>query len=91
MIPMNGSSFGRTGGFVRTYPCRIDPEPPCRRSFAQTFDLNRAPDPQIVVHVLHPQPPRRTRHKGFQLPDFYSGATDRLGHFTEGFCPGAYT
>jgi hypothetical protein len=22
---------------------------------------------------------------GFQLPDFYSGATDRIGRFTEGF------
>src|SRR5712692_10399843 len=24
--------------------------------------------------------------QGFQLPDFYSGATDRLACFTEGFC-----
>ena len=34
-------------------------------------------------HLLHPSP----FAQGFQLPDFYSGATDQLGCFTEGFLP----
>ncbi|MGA8157118.1 MAG: hypothetical protein WB822_13115, partial [Rhodoplanes sp.] len=29
--------------------------------------------------------PSPSQAQGFQLPDFYSGATDQLGCFTEGF------
>ena len=63
---------------------RIDPEPPRRRPLAQPLDLNRISNLPIKLHVLHP-PPSANAAQGFQLPDFYSGATDQLGRFTEGF------
>ena len=62
----------------------IDPEPPRRRPLAQPLDLNRVPNLRVELHVLHP-PPSADAAQGFQLPDFYSGATDRIGRFTEGF------
>jgi hypothetical protein len=59
---------------------RIDPEAPRRRPLAQSLNPHRPPDLRIKIHPLHP-----TQAQGFQLPDFYSGATDRFGRFTEGF------
>ena len=63
---------------------RVDPKPPRRLPLAQPLDLNRIPNLRIKLHLLHP-PPSADAAKGFQLPDFYSGATDRIGRFTEGF------
>jgi hypothetical protein len=62
----------------------IDPEPPGCRPLAQSLDPDRVPDLRVKLHVLHP-PPSADAAQGFQLPDFYSGATDRIGRFTEGF------
>ena len=62
----------------------IDPEPPRRRPLAQPLDPDRVPDLRVKLHLLHP-PPSADAAQGFQLPDFYSGATDRIGRFTEGF------
>jgi hypothetical protein len=42
------------------------------------------PDLKIKFHALHPSP-RQKRQRLAQLPDFYSGATDQLGRFIEGF------
>src|SRR5207253_9191390 len=57
--------------------------PGCR-PLAQSLDPDRVPDLRVKLHVLHP-PPSADAAQGFQLPDFYSGATDRIGRFTEGF------
>ena len=43
---------------------------------AQPLNLNR------ISIIPRPSP---SQAQGFQLPDFYSGATDQLGRFTEGF------
>ena len=39
---------------------------------------------RIEFQLLHPSP-FAVSGSGFQLPDFYSGATDQLGCFIEGF------
>src|SRR5258705_1331479 len=55
----------------------IDPEPPRRRPLAQPLDLNRISNLRVELHPLHPRPLPNAA-QGFQLPEFYSGATDRL-------------
>ena len=81
MIAMNASSFGRTGGFERTYPGGtendiilvdgpgIDPEPPCRRPLADPLDLNRVSNLRVEFHVLHP-PPSAERGTGLPVAGF---------------------
>ena len=46
-------------------------------------DQNRVSNLRLEIRVLHPAlcP---TQAQGLQLTEFYSGATDRLGCFTEG-------
>ena len=63
---------------------RVDPKPPSCRSLAQCLNTNRMSDLKIKFHALHPSP-RQKRQRLAQLPDFYSGATDQLGRFIEGF------
>ena len=41
------------------------------------------PDLKIKIHPLHPPPPPK-RQRAVQLPDFFSGATERSGRFNEG-------
>ena len=69
ITPVNSSSFGRNGGFVRTYPggteklqhlrdrSGIDAEPICRSTLADPLDQNGVPDPRVKLHCLHPPPP----------------------------------
>jgi len=92
MIPLNGSSFGRTAGRLRRYRKRqhlrnrprVDPKTPRRFPPAQTLNLNRITNLSIELHALHPPAPAAS-DKGHLLPDFYSGATGLPGRFTEGF------
>ena len=61
----------------------IDPKPPSRRPLAQTLDLNGVANLRVELTRFIPRP-LPTPAPGFQLPEFYSGATDRIGRFTEG-------
>ena len=104
MTPMNGSSFGRTGGLLRVTrrhrethhlgDCsRIDPEAPRRRPLAQPLDPHRPPDLRIKIHPLHPPPPADAgtgTGTGLQLPDFTPAQPTDSAASLRDFLSGAY-
>src|SRR5258706_15017891 len=73
MTPVNSSSFGRNGAFVRTYPGGTENfsifetvlalMPICRRTLADPLDQNCMPDPCVKLHSLHSPAPCRLRHR----------------------------
>ena len=79
MTPTNSSSFGRIGGFVRTYPGGTENFSiwetvlalmPNRSAAAlgDHLDQNRMPDPRVKFHCL--LPPSPDSRKGPHPPHF---------------------
>jgi len=69
MTPVNSSSFGRNGSFLRTYPggtenfsifetvLALMPNRSAAAPLANPLDQNGVPDPRIKLHCLNPPPP----------------------------------
>src|SRR6516165_4808943 len=96
MMPVNGSSFGRTGGLLRRYPggtekasifATVRGAVPNRRAASRRLNPSRLTARR--THAPSPTPfsppPPANQTKGYLLPDFYSGATGQPGRFSEGF------
>src|SRR3954466_15349643 len=63
---------------------RVDAKPARRLPPTEPLDLNRVADLPIQLHELHPQP-SAFNTESVLLLEFYSGATEPPGRFSEGF------
>jgi hypothetical protein len=98
MMPVNGSSFGRTGGFPRRnregqhlrYCPWVDAKPPRRLPTAQPLDTDRPSNPCVKLHALRP-PPLPTGQNAIACRTFTPAQLDTPAAAARDFLSGAYT